>query len=101
MSKEVLSSYYSLCVYCELWFSQLRGSRGKGEFLHLSIVKQVILFFFFFFKWGFCHTSVSVWARTYGRTPDFGLYPFPFSKFEKSEIFTLGSSVDFTEVVWT
>lgn len=42
-----------------------------------------------------------MWTQTYGRTPDFGLHPFPFSKFEKSENFTLGSGVDFTEFVYT
>lgn len=42
-----------------------------------------------------------MWTQTYGRTPDLGLHPFPFRKFEKSENFTLGSGVDFTEFVYT
>jgi len=100
MPVKALSNKCSLCVYCGLWFSQLRGSRGKGEFLHLSTVKQVI-YFFFVSLCGFWHTSASVWTQTYGRTPDFGLHPFAFRKFEKSENFTLGSGVDFTEFVYT
>lgn len=49
MPVKALSNKCSLCVYCGLWFSQLRGSRGKGEFLHLSTVKQVIYIFLFLY----------------------------------------------------
>lgn len=59
MPVKALSNKCSLCVYCGLWFSQLRGSRGKGEFLHLSTVKQVI-FFFCFFMWILAHFCICV-----------------------------------------